>query len=254
MRALPAAGVLALALGIAGCGEVSERRPRMAVFVGVDVSGSFQKGPYFQEALEFLAHYIYAHLNGRGNLQPLKALYVGTIGGEEKSFRPIHDFEGKNVEQIGADLAAWFAQPDQATDFNLFFNQVADIAQKRNLSLSPIEVLLLSDGVPAYAGAKGKVVVGRYDKIDLSPLDYLSRKVTVRMLYLEPTTASRWDSSIERKRVRLWTVDQNVMSGWKGQLDGDAPDERQERLWKWIADNVDYRVRPSRARPRRARA
>ncbi len=33
------------------------------------------------------------------------------------------------------------------------------------------------------------------------------------------------------------------MEGWKEQLVKGASPDKQKRLWKWIEDNVDYRVR-----------
>ena len=55
-------------------------RPRLTMFVGVDISGSFMKSENFDESLDFLAHYLYAHLNGLGGLERPNALFVGSIG------------------------------------------------------------------------------------------------------------------------------------------------------------------------------
>jgi transglutaminase-like putative cysteine protease len=33
------------------------------------------------------------------------------------------------------------------------------------------------------------------------------------------------------------------MTGWRNQLKPALPLERQADLWKWVHDNVDYRVR-----------
>ena len=38
--------------------EAKKETPRLVLFVGVDISGSFLKGPYFENAMDFLAHYI----------------------------------------------------------------------------------------------------------------------------------------------------------------------------------------------------
>jgi hypothetical protein len=43
--------------------------------------------------------------------------------------------------------------------------------------------------------------------------------------------------------VRLWTVDAQVMAGWRDQVTAGAPPEAQGDLWKWVSDNVDFRVR-----------
>lgn len=252
MKRLLLPALLAASAGCFGDAGGSARRPREALFVGVDVSGSF--APYREDALDFLAYYIHGRLNGYGKLAPLKALFVGAIGGDAsegddpKSFRPIQAFEGKSVDQIRADLKAWFPRADRVTDFSVFFKQAATIAQKRNLAMSPISVTVISDGIPALPGAEGAAEVGRYDKINLEPLEFLSRKVTVRLLYGEPRTCSKWEADIKRTRVRMWTVDAAVMTGWKGQLEDGRPLAQQERLWNWISENVDYRVRPVKIR------
>src|SRR5271154_6496575 len=78
--------------------------PRLTMFMGVDVSGSFLKSKYFEKSLDFLANYLYAHLNGLGGLEVPKVLFLGSLGGrkkdEAKSFFPIQTFEGKSVEEI----------------------------------------------------------------------------------------------------------------------------------------------------------
>jgi hypothetical protein len=74
-------------------------------------------------------------------------------------------------------------------------------------------------------------------------LEYLSRSVTVRVLYPTPTVAVRWEQGVKRRRVRLWTLDEQVMVGWRGQLAGGQPPEQQANLWRWVQDNVDFRVR-----------
>src|SRR5438132_6170512 len=101
------------------------RQQRVALFVGIDVSGSFHHTGHYPDALAFLAQYLHAHLLGIGGLEPSKALFVGSIGGnskdETKSFHPIEDFKGKSVAQIQADLKEWFPRSDGLTDFNVFF-------------------------------------------------------------------------------------------------------------------------------------
>ena len=241
------------ALLSAGCGSSEGRRPSEALFVGIDVSGSFHGSGDLDDSLAFLSRYLHARLEGHGGLQPLKALYVGSIGGqlseETKSFFPIHAFQGKTAEQIEADLKAAFPKSDRFTDFSSFFRQVAVIAQKRNLSLSPIPVVLLSDGIPALTG-RGEVVPHEapFSRIELAPLEFLSRKVTVRLLYAPPMVAAKWETAVARRRVRVWTLDANVMRGWKEQVEPGAPAEAQEKLHRWIADNVDFRVKPVRTR------
>lgn len=235
---------------LTGCLGEQSRRARVAIFVGIDVSGSFQRSGYYDDSLKFLSHYTYGHLYGLGHLSLPKALFVGSIGGESleepKSFRPIHEFQEKTIAEIEANLKGWFPKSDHITDFNIFFKQVASIVRKRNLSLTPIEIILLTDGIPAVPGARGEAIIGNFKKIDISPLEFLSRKVTVRLLYASPTAATKWETAIPRKRVRMWTVDGAVMTGWRSQLKQGAKPPEQEKLWTWIKDNVDYRVRPFR--------
>jgi len=48
---------------------------------------------------------------------------------------------------------------------------------------------------------------------------------------------------VAHDRVRLWTVEAEVMKGWRGQLEGGVELARQAKLWKWVRGNVDFRVR-----------
>lgn len=108
--------------------------------------------------------------------------------------------------------------------------------------LAPLNVVILSDGLPDAGGPHAGDTVGPYGRLNVSALEYLSRNVTVRLLYASPTTGARWERGIERRRVRLWTQDQQVMAGWRAQLAAGQPPEAQDRLWAWISDNVDFRV------------
>src|SRR3989441_9705909 len=108
----------------------------MTLFVGVDVSGSFKHD--YDNAMTLRAHYIYGPLHDLGGLAKPQALFVASIGGKKpgdpKSFHPIHDFEGKDIEQIATELRTWFPPSDTLTDFNSFFQEVARIAKERNRS------------------------------------------------------------------------------------------------------------------------
>ncbi|MFQ5780967.1 MAG: hypothetical protein ACE5HN_09330 [Nitrospiria bacterium] len=238
-----------LSLSVAGCNlqPSSGKRPRQTFFVGVDISGSFEDSGHYDDALTFLSYYIYGHLNNLGGLEEPRELFVGAIGGESdnepKAFHPIHEFVGKDVEEIEADLRAWFPSNDELTDFNSFFDQVSRIAKERNLVLAPITIMLVSDGVP---DMKHDVKIGTretYQQIDFTPLEFLARRLTVRLVYTSPKVGDNWRKYIDRRRVRLWAVEGEVMEGWHSQLDPkkDLPD--QERFWKWLRDNVDFRPR-----------
>ena len=239
-------GVLALlACSPASGGE--QRAARSTLVVGIDVSGSFQSGGRYESSIDFAAHYIYAHLNGLGGLRVPTAVFVGSIGGdkpdETKSFQPIHTFQGRSVEQIAAYLRKQYPLNDGLTDFNPFFQRVATLIKRQGLLLAPLEIIVLSDGLPDIKGKGGPDGDGRYARIDLSSLEYLSRSVTVRVLYPNPTVAVRWEREVPRRRVRMWTVDDEVMATWRKQVKPGAPPEQQDRLWKWIGDNVDFKVR-----------
>ncbi len=247
MRTLGTLSVAAATLMAAACAPGEAGAPaRNTLVVGIDVSGSF-RAAHYEDAIEFAAYYIYGHLNGLGGLRQPTALFVGSVGGERpgqvKSFHPIHDFQGKSVDEIAADLRQWFPPEDALTDFNTFFDRVATLVKRQNLVLAPLNVVVMSDGVPDISVPAGDTL-GPYEQLDLSPLEYISRSVTVRLLYPTPTVAVRWERGVDRRRVRLWTLDGQVMTGWREQLgSAEGMPESQERLWTWIADNVDFRVR-----------
>ncbi len=241
-------GVALFVLLVVACTPPTQQQSaRLVMFVGVDVSGSFLKAGYYDDAMTFLAHYIYGHLHGLGQLHKLRALFVGSIGGqaagEPKAFYPIHDFEGKDVAQIEEALRNWFPPKDTITDFNEFFYEVARYTKDRNLALAPISILIVTDGIPALGNAEGK---SAYQQVDLDPLEYLSRQVIVRLLYLDPKAAKRWHDDVPARRVRIWTVAGEVMTGWKNQVNSEAEPAQQAKLWKWIKDNVDFRARARR--------
>lgn len=249
-----------------GCTPAGEeyREPRNVMMVGVDVSGSFRASGHYEDALDFLAHYLYGHLNGLGELRRPTALFVGPVGGDEpgevQAFHPIHDFRGKGVERIAADLREWFPaeSEDRLTDFGAFFRRISELAKRQGLILSPMNIVLLTDGIPdlearparqpaaagaSPAGGASPPAESLYASVDVSPLEYLSRSITVRVLYPDATVAAGWERGVERQRVRLWTTAETVMAGWREQLREGVPPDEQAALWTWIADNVDFRVR-----------
>jgi len=118
--------------------------PRLVMFVGVDISGSFMNGHYFDDSIQFLARYIYGHLNGIGNMEVPHSLFVGSIGGykkdEPKTLYPIESFQNRSVEEIEARLREIFpkGRVNHFTDFNAFFTQVGDMIDQKKLLLKPI--------------------------------------------------------------------------------------------------------------------
>lgn len=224
-------------------GAGKQRVARSTMVIGIDVSGSFQK--HHASSIDFAANYIYAHLNGLGGLKVPTAVFVGSIGGERpqetKSFQPIHTFQGLSVGEIAAYLRKEYPSRDGYTDYNPFFDRVATLVKRQGLVLSPIEIVLFTDGIPDMKVAGDSLA--KYKAIDLSDLEYLSKSVTLRVLYPRPTVAVNWERKVPRHRVRMWTVDDEVMNTWQKQHTAGLPPEKQGQLWKWIFDNVDYRVR-----------
>jgi hypothetical protein len=182
-------------------------------------------------------------------LRPATSIFVGSLGGERageaKTFHPIQDLTDKTPEEIAADLRLWFAESDPSTDFNAFFTRVAVHVKRNNLVLSPLSVVMFSDGVPDFPGTRLRGD-SLYARVDLSPLDYLSRSVTVRLLYATPGVSQAWEEHVPRNRVRLWTQDAQVMQGWRRHYDPYAEPYAQDALWEWTRDIVDFRVRRSR--------
>ena len=243
---LAVAVLMSLAVGVSAAATEENKPLRSTLFVGIDTSGSFRAA--YDDALTFVAHYLYGHMHELGGLAKPRDLFVTAIGGkdnrEPKPFHPIHDFNTKDVPQIEASLRKWFPPTDTLTDFNVFFEQVARTVKDRNLVLAPITVMVVSDGVPDVRDARTKSgSPASYRQIDLSPLDYLSKNVTVRLVYASPKVGDNWRKLVKRDRVRLWAVENDVMKGWRAQIKPDTTLANQDRLWKWVKDNVDYRVR-----------
>lgn len=244
----------ALALAaLAACGPAVEDQattPRSTLVIGLDVSGSFRQSGQFDDAIDFAAHYIYAHMKGLGELRRPTAVFVGSLGGERpgeaKTFHPIQDLTGKSVEEIAADLRGWFPETDPITDFNAFFERVSVHVKRQNLVLAPLNIVMFSDGVPDYPRASRVSPDSQYARIDVTPLEFLSRSVTVRLLYAEPRVAQQWERHVSRRRVRLWTQDAEVMLGWRRHSDPAMPLEAQDSLWSWMSNIVDFRVRRGR--------
>lgn len=238
------------ALILTGCaaGDQESKPGPSTMVIGIDVSGSFRDSKLYDDAVDFASQYIVAHLQGAGGLKVPTALFVGSIGGsragEPKAFHPINDFQGLSPEQVASNIRTWFPPTDEWTDFNTFFSRVAGIVKERGLILAPLNVVVLSDGVPDLPPgthlAKGETP---YQRIDIQPLEYLSRSVTVRLLYASPTVGDQWKRQVKRKRVRMWAEEGQVMTGWHAQFKPGLPMAQQTDFLKWVQDNVDFRVR-----------
>lgn len=240
-RLARATAIAALVLvAVASDGEAGERRLRESLFIGIDTSGAFYRAGH-EDALAFLGHYIYGHLNGLGGLSTPLDLFVGAIGaddGEDASLA------GKTIAEIEQTLRQRFPPTETLTHFNVFFRRVARIAAERNLLLRPITVVLITDGLPDVAASSPALgSAGAYRQIDLGPLEFLAPRVTVRLAYASPPVAERWHALVPRERVRLATVSHEVMKRWRAQLRPDAAPAEQDPLWQWMRQTVDVRVR-----------
>jgi len=239
---------------ITGCGLIgngnSQPKPRLSMFIGVDISGSFIKSEYFDDSLDFLAHYLFAHLNGNGGLEVPNVLFVSSIGGakadEPKTFYPKQTFENKSVDEIRQKLAEIFPKKsiNPFTDYNAFFEQVALTVKNKNLVLRPISVVMLSDGIPDVK----KEGSTNFSSIVVKPLEQLARNVTIRLLYTDAVVGKNWQTKVKRRRVKMWTQDANVLISWKDPkiLVPKKPFKEQELFFAWVEDNVDFGVRSRR--------
>lgn len=251
-KILPTFIIISILFSFNSCGLGGDPKPRLSMFIGVDISGSFIKGKYFDDSIDFLAHYIYTHLNGYGGLEVPSVLFVGSIGGEKrdepKTLYPISDFENKSIDEIRVQLKKSFPKNkfNPFTDYNAFFDQIARTVRDRNLILKPISIVMISDGIPDVpTGEKKKA---DFKDIIVKPLELLARNITIRLLYTDAVVGKDWQTKVSRKRVKIWTQDAQVMVSWKDPniLLPDTTYESQERFFKWIKDNVDFGVRSRR--------
>ena len=252
LKMLYLAGLCLLAISL-GCGSNDNAvKPRLCMFVGVDISGSFMsaRGEYFDDSMDFLAHYIYSHINGLGGLEVPSVLFVSSIGGakpdEPKTFFPKQSFEGKSVQEIADKLREIFPKnaPNAFTDYNAFFQQVALTSKNKNLVLRPISIVMVSDGIPDVK-KEGKT---DFRSIAVKPLERLARSVTIRLLYTDAVVGKNWQTKVKRSRVKIWTQDAEVMVFWKDPkiLTPEKPLGEQTKFFAWIKDNVDFGVRAQR--------
>ncbi len=236
---------------LSGCNlSMENSKPRLSMFVGVDISGSFKNTPYFDDSLDFLSYYIYSHMNGLGGMDIPNVLYVSSIGGakanEPKTFYPIQSFENKSITEIREKLKEIFPKnvTNPFTDYNAFFEQVAHTVKNKNLVLRPISIVMLSDGIPDVKKEGGK----DFGSIRVEPLERLARNVTVRLLYTSAVVGRDWQTMVKRRRVKVWTQDAEVLLSWKDPkiMLPDKQMEEQAYFFSWVKDNVDFGVRSRR--------
>lgn len=244
---------LACLVAASGCSVFnSDAKPkaRLTMFIGIDISGSFLKSGYYEDSLNFLARYIYSHLNGIGDLEIPNALFVSSIGGasadEPKTFYPIQTFENKSVEEVKETLYKLFPKnkSNPYTDFNAFFEQCALMVKNKNLVLRPISIVMMSDGVPDIK----KDGETDFRSLQVKPLEKLARNITLRLLYTDAVVGTNWQIKIPRKRVKVWTQDAEVMVSWKDPkiMLPEVELEKQPHFFAWVHDNVDFGVRSRR--------
>ncbi|HLE11119.1 MAG: hypothetical protein A2504_01515 [Bdellovibrionales bacterium RIFOXYD12_FULL_39_22] len=243
--------LLSISLLMFGCkldlSSAKKTTAKNTIFIGIDVSGSFTTTDSFKNGVKFLSYYLYGHLRGEEGLSRPTDLYVGGIGGDQKeepqSFFPIHDFDGLSPLEIEEKLTKEFSgQTDNLTDFNTFFLRIKSIVKQKNLVLAPISIIMLTDGVPEIPKGQGKdvkVVKQAYSKIDISPLEYLTRNISIRILYASPKVGNNWQSYVPTSRIKVWTVEPAVMFGWEDQLRRNG----MSGLWSWVKDNIDLRIK-----------
>jgi hypothetical protein len=246
---------LVAAVGFLGscqwAGAEKTNTPRLSMFVGVDISGSFKNGGYFDDSIDFLAHYIHSHVNGVGDLEVPNALFVSSIGGatvnEAKTFYPIQTFQNKSVDEIRVTLHDMFPKDvsNPFTDYNAFFEQIAFTVKSKNLVLRPVSIVMVSDGIPDVTTGAGKT---SYESVEVRPLERLARSVTIRLLYTDAVVGKNWQTKVKRQRVKIWTQDAEVMASWNDSkiFLPEKPLEEQEQFFAWVGDNVDFGVRARR--------
>jgi hypothetical protein len=182
------------------------------------------------------------------------SLFVGSIGGrdkdEAKTLYPIETFQNRDVAQIKAELQQIFprGRVNPYTDFNAFFGQVADLIGQKKLLLKPISVVLLTDGDPDMGEGSDARALAKFRDLKVSPLEGLSRNITLRVLYTDAVTAKHWRDEVPRKRVKIWTQDAVVMADWKDPklMLPDTPYPQQARFFSWVRENVDFQPRLKR--------
>src|SRR5262249_10519941 len=80
---LAAAALLSAAVVVSAAEPEDNKAPRSTLFVGLDTSGSFRSA--YDDAITFVAHYLYGHLHELGGLSKPRDLFVTAIGGKDNN-------------------------------------------------------------------------------------------------------------------------------------------------------------------------
>ena len=128
-RLLRATAIAALVLGVVVGEGGRATAGRESLFIGLDTSGAFYRAGH-EDALAFLAHYIYGHLQRpwRSRHSPLDLFIRGALGGDESGRDA--SLAGKTMPRSSRRCASAPAH-GHLTNFNVFFRRVARIAAER---------------------------------------------------------------------------------------------------------------------------
>jgi hypothetical protein len=77
---LVAVALISVSVAASAAETEGNKPPRSTLFVGVDTSGSFRFA--YDDALTFVAHYLYGHMHEYGGLSKPRDLFVTSIGGK----------------------------------------------------------------------------------------------------------------------------------------------------------------------------
>jgi len=114
--------------------------------------------------------------------------------------------------------------------------------KRQNLVLAPLNIVLVLRRRGPIPGAGRMSAPQLYAKIDVSRSN-ICRATSRSVAYAQPQVAPKLGKLVPRNRVKIWTQDQNVMVGWHAMRSRASAMERQDSLWSWTQQIVDFRVR-----------
>jgi len=237
-----------LALGLLACKPPADTPPpRSTLVVGLDISGSFRKSGQFDPAMRYASLYIYAHVNALGGLKQATDVFVGFFGWRaRRTTQNVPSHSGSERQVAGGNRGRPASLvPRRGSDHR--FQRLLPADRRPHQAAKPgpgsVEHRDVFRRCPRFPGAGRLPAPQLYAKIDVSPIEYLSRNVTIRLLYAQPTVAQNWEKLVPRNRVKIWTQDEQVMAGWRRHEVAGVPLDRQDSLWSWTQQIVDFRVR-----------
>ncbi len=119
-----------------------------------------------------------------------------------KPFYPIQTFQHQSISQIEAKLFGIFPTTDnnKYTDYDAFFEQIANFVRSKKLVLKPISIVMVTDGVPDAPKREGK---DDYRSIRLQALENLARDITLRVLYTSAVVGMNWRTSFLGQELKF---------------------------------------------------